>query len=341
MAYTYAPDRRSTRMNSTRQAQALWITAPARAELRTEHVPAPRDHEVLVQTLYSGISRGTEALIYHHAVPESEWQRMRAPFQEGQLPGPVKYGYANVGRVLEGPAVLLGRHVFCLYPHQSSYTVSAQAVHVIPADVPAARAVLAANMETAVNALWDARPLIGQRIVVVGAGVLGSLCAYLAARIPGCQVCLVDLHADRALLAYALGAQFALPDAAPHDADLVVHASASAEGLALALRLAADEATVLELSWYGDKAVALPLGADFHARRLQLHASQVGKVARAMRDRRSTGQRLELALSLLKDPALDALISSEGDFLQLPAALPKLLGADSRALCHRVRYATP
>jgi hypothetical protein len=323
----------------TRQAQALWITAQKCAELRTEHVAEPAPDEVLVQALYSGVSRGTEALIYRHAVPESEWQRMRAPFQQGQLPGPVKYGYANVGRVLAGAPELLGRSIFCLYPHQSLYTVSAKAVHLLPEAVPEARAVLAANMETAVNALWDAAPLIGQRIVVVGAGVLGSLCAYLAARIPGCQVCLVDLHADRAAIANALGVQFSLPETAPHAADLVVHASASAEGLALALKLAADEANVLELSWYGDKVVQVPLGADFHARRLKLSASQVGQVAPAMRGRRSHAQRLELALSLLVDPALDLLISSEGDFLQLTAALPELFDAGSRALCHRVRYA--
>jgi NADPH:quinone reductase-like Zn-dependent oxidoreductase len=325
-------------MQTSREAQALWISAPGCAELRREVVQAPRDHEVLVQTTYSGVSRGTEALIYRHAVPESEWDRMRAPFQQGRLPGPVKYGYANVGRVVAGAAQLLGRSVFCLYPHQSLYTVPAEAVHVLPDGVPEARAVLAANMETAVNALWDAAPLLGQRIVVVGAGVLGSLCGYLAGRIPGCRVCLVDLHADRAPLADALGVQFALPAAAPGDADLVVHASASARGLALALSLAGDEANVLELSWYGSEQVAVPLGAAFHARRLKLSASQVGKVAPAMRNRRSSAERLAFALSLLKDPALDRLISAESDFLQLPAALPSVLGAESRALCHRVRY---
>jgi threonine dehydrogenase-like Zn-dependent dehydrogenase len=325
-------------MHTSREAQALWIMAPGRAELRSEALPPRAEHEVLVRTSYTGVSRGTEALIFRHAVPESEWERMRAPFQSGQLPGPVKYGYANVGRVLDGAAHLVGRSVFCLYPHQTLYTVSSDAVHVLPEGVPEARAVLAANMETAVNALWDAAPLLGQRIVVVGAGVLGGLCAYLAGRIPGCEVCLVDLHADRAPLAAALGVQFALAEAAPGEADLVIHASASGRGLALALTLAGDEANVLELSWYGDAQVTLPLGAAFHARRLTISATQVGKIALAMRGRRSHAQRLAFALSLLKDPALDALISGESDFQQLPAALPGVLGADGRALCHRVRY---
>jgi threonine dehydrogenase-like Zn-dependent dehydrogenase len=325
-------------MQTFREGQALWISAAMRAELRAESVPEPGTDEVLVRALYSGISRGTEALIYRHAVPESEWQRMRAPFQVGTLPGPIKYGYANVGRVLAGPAALIDRDVFCLYPHQTLFTVPVDAVLALPPSVPAARAVLAANMETAVNALWDARPSIGSRIAVIGAGVVGSLCAYLAARIPGCEVCLVDIDPDRAELARAFGASFALPTDVRGELDLVVHASGSPAGLARALSLSANEATVLELSWYGDAPVSLPLGAAFHARRLKLISSQVGQIGEGMRGRRVHRERLALALSLLDDPKLDRLISGESDFSELPAALPNVLGAQGRALCHRVRY---
>ena len=322
----------------TRPAQSLWIVGPERAELRSEMLPAPGPDEVVVEALFSGISRGTESLIFQHAVPESEWQRMRAPHQAGQLPGPVKYGYASVGRVVEGPDLLRGRSVFCLYPHQTAYVVSSSAVHLVPETVPDARAVLAANMETALNALWDATPVLGQRIVVIGAGVVGALCAYLAARIPGCDVCLVDRRPERAALATALGVAFAVPSAAPGEADLVVHASGSPAGLALALEVAAFEATVLELSWFGDREVSLPLGAAFHARRLIVRSSQVGTVGASMRARRSHAQRLALALQLLADPALDALISAECRFSELPAQLPQVLGSDSPVLCQRVRY---
>ena len=319
-------------------AQAVWITAPGRAELRQERVPAPAADQVLVRARFSGISRGTESLIFRHAVPESERARMRAPHQAGELPGPVKYGYANVGRVLQGPAELEGREVFCLYPHQSLYCVAADQVLPLPAAVPAERAVLAANMETALNALWDAAPLLGQRVVVIGAGVVGALCAYLAGRIPGTRVHLVDVNADRAPLAAALGVEFALPADAPRGAELVFHASASEQGLALALEIAANEATVLELSWYGDARVSVPLGAAFHPGRLQLRSSQVGQVSQRMRGRRSYRERLALALELLADPALDALISGESELVQLPEALPALLAPGGRALCHRIRY---
>jgi NADPH:quinone reductase-like Zn-dependent oxidoreductase len=320
-------------------ARALWITAKARAEIRSEQLPSLAADEVRVQASYSGVSRGTEALIYRHAVPEHERERMRAPHQAGSLPGPVKYGYANVGRVIAGSEPLLGRKVFCLYPHQSVYNVTASAVVPLPDAVPEARAVLAANMETAVNALWDVTPRIGERIAVVGAGVVGALCAYLAARTPGCEVWLIDLHADRAELAAKLGAHFALPDATPRGLDLVIHASATAAGLALALASAADESTVLELSWYGDTLVPVPLGAAFHAGRLSLRSSQVGQVALPMRGRRSLRERLTLALGLLADPVLDCLISGECELAELPQRLPELLGPNSRALCQRVRYA--
>jgi NADPH:quinone reductase-like Zn-dependent oxidoreductase len=322
-----------------RTAHALWVVAPGRAELRSETLPNLLSGQVLVRASYSGISRGTEALVFAHAVPERERERMRAPHQVGSLPGPVKYGYSNVGRVIAGDAALLGRSVFSLFPHQDLFNIAADQVLAIPDNVPPERAVLAANMETAVNALWDAVPLLGQRIVVIGAGVVGSLCAYLAARIPGCEVTLVDTHQDREPLALALGARFALPAAATSGADLVLHASGSAAGLELALQLAADESRIIELSWYGDRSVSLPLGAAFHPGRLQLISSQVGKVAPAMRQRRTHRERLALALSLLGDPVLDQLISVEVSALDLPGALPLILGAESRALCARVKYA--
>jgi threonine dehydrogenase-like Zn-dependent dehydrogenase len=291
-----------------------------------------------VRTLHSGISRGTELLVFRGEVPESEYERMRAPFQEGDFPAPLKYGYASVGVVEQGPPALLGRTVFCLYPHQTHYVVPAEAVHPLPEGLPPARAVLAANMETAVNALWDAAPHIGDRIAVVGAGVVGLLAAWLAGRMPGCEVEVVDTNPGRRAVAEQLGLSFASPQAARPDADLVIHASGKAEGLATALRLAAFEATVLEMSWYGRQAVALPLGEAFHSRRLTLRSSQVGHVAQSQRARWSHGRRLALALALLRDPALDALLTDAAPFDELPAVLARLAAGAPQTLCHRIDY---
>ncbi|MGW2488172.1 zinc-dependent alcohol dehydrogenase [Streptomyces sp. NPDC001606] len=321
-----------------RTARAFWLRSPGHGELRDLTLEAPAADEVLVRTLYSGVSRGTETLVFRGQVPQSQHAAMRAPFQEGDFPGPVKYGYLSVGVVEEGPAALLGRTVFCLYPHQSRYVVPASAVTVVPDAVPAERAVLAGTVETAVNALWDAAPLIGDRIAVVGGGMVGCSVAALLARFPGVRLQLVDADPARAATAAALGVDFATPADALGDCDLVVHASATEAGLDRALQLLAPEGTVVELSWYGDRRVALPLGEAFHSRRLTVRSSQVGTVSPAARPGRGYAERMALALDLLADPALDALITGESGFEQLPEVLPRLAAGEIPALCHRIRY---
>jgi Zn-dependent alcohol dehydrogenase len=319
-------------------ARAFWIAAPGRGEIRTEALPSASAGDVEVRTLFSGISRGTEALVFRGRVPVSEYQRMRAPFQAGDFPGPLKYGYASVGRVERGPRELLDRHVFALYPHQTRYVVPAAAVHVLPPDLPPQRAVLAANVETAVNGLWDAHPQIGDRIVVIGAGTVGGLVAWLAGRIHGCDVELVDINPQRASVARALGVRFTAPGSVSDGADVVIHASGSPAGLELALRVAGFEATIVELSWYGDQAVPMALGQAFHARRLTIKASQVGTVAASQRARWDSRRRMEFALASLADPALDALITGETMFESLPEVMAELANGSRDALCHRIRY---
>ncbi|MGW0988355.1 zinc-dependent alcohol dehydrogenase [Streptomyces sp. NPDC002486] len=317
--------------------RAFWIDSPGRGAVRDVALPAPGEGEVLVRTLFSGVSRGTETLVFRGGVPVSQHTAMRAPFQEGDFPGPVKYGYLNVGVVEEGPEELAGRTVFCLYPHQTRYVVPASAVTPVPDTVPAERAVLAGTVETAVNALWDAAPLVGDRIAVVGGGMVGCSVAALLARFPGVRVQLVDADPSRAKIAEALGVGFATPEDADGERDLVVHASATEAGLARSLELLTAEGTVLELSWYGDRRVSLPLGEAFHSRRLVIRSSQVGTVSPA-RPNRTYADRLAVALDLLADPALDALITGESPFENLPEVLPRLASGEVPALCHRVRY---
>jgi len=317
---------------------AFWVAAPGHGELRREPIPAPGAREASVRALYSGVSRGTESIVFGGHVPPSEHERMRAPFQAGHFPGPVKYGYASVGEVVEGPAELVDKIVFCLYPHQQRYVVPCDALHVLPETVPARRAVLAANLETALNGLWDAGAGPGDRVSVLGAGSVGCLAAWLASRIPGCVVELVDINPHRAAVAHALGVKFAQPIEATPEADVVLHSSGTAEGLSLAMRIAAFEATVIELSWYGDQPVTLSLGEAFHARRLTLKSSQVGTVSETRRARWSLKRRMQFALSLLAEPALDVLINSEGRFEDLPQTLRQLSQSPGDVIMHRVKY---
>ncbi|MDP2390129.1 MAG: zinc-binding alcohol dehydrogenase, partial [Acidobacteriota bacterium] len=249
------------------------MAEPGRGEIRSEELRAPGGDEVVVRALFSGISRGTEALVFSGRVPQSEWTRMRAPFQVGEFPAPVKYGYSLTGIVEQGPADLVGRQVFVLHPHQTRFVVPAAAVTVLPDDVPPARAVLAANLETALNGIWDARPHVGDRITVIGAGTVGMLTAWLASRLADCVVELVDTNPQRAVVARALGVPFATPDTAAGEADVVIHASGSPSGLELALHVAALEANIVEMSWFGDQSVSVPLGGAFHSKRLTIASS--------------------------------------------------------------------
>ena len=320
------------------EARAFWIAAPGRGEIRTQPLRPLLPNEVLVRARASAISRGTESLVFRGEVPQSEWQRMRCPFQEGEFPAPVKYGYAVAGLVEDGPDEHLGRRVFCLYPHQDRFIVPQDAVIPIPEDVPDRRATLAANMETAINGVWDAAPGPGDRIAVIGAGVVGSLVGALAARLPGSEVELIDTDASREVVATALGCRFATPQQACSEADLVIHASGTAEGLGIALQIAGFEATVLELSWYGTRIVPLALGGAFHARRLTLRSSQVGAVPADRQRRWSHRRRLALSLSLLRDPVFDILLSGETDFTALPELMACLAAAPAGVLCHTLRY---
>jgi NADPH:quinone reductase-like Zn-dependent oxidoreductase len=311
---------------------------PGRAEIRPALAPSPASGYLRIRALASGISRGTESLVFQGKIPESEWARMRCPFQEGDFPFPVKYGYALVGVVEAGPSEWIGERVFCLHPHQSRLTIPAEAALAIPPGISTERAILAPQIETALNATWDAAPRIGDRIAVVGAGVIGCLTAYLCSRLPGTAVTLIDPNENRRDVAAALGLSFTTPNGdLPGGCDLVFHASGQADGLDLGLSLAGFEATVIELSWYGTAPVSIGLGGAFHSQRLTLRSSQVGSVAPDRRPRWSRARRLALAMDLAADARLDVLVQDESPFEALPAVLPAILGRTG-ALCHLVRY---
>ncbi len=301
-------------------------------------LPERQEGDVLVRTSFSGISRGTEAIVFRGEVPESEYGSMRAPFQDGEFPAPVKYGYSSVGRVLEGPDALRGRDVFCLYPHQDLFRVPGDQVHPLPNGVPPGRAVLAANTETALNAVWDGGAGPGDRIVVIGGGVVGLLIAWLCDRTPGTDVTVVDIDVRRADVCRDLGLSFAPSAPEGADADVVFHASGQPEGLQSALATGGPEAKIVEVSWYGSRTVPLALGEGFHSRRLTIASSQVGRVPPSRSARWTRARRLQTALRLLGDPALDALISGDSDFEDLPSVMERVSRDAAGVLCHRIRY---
>jgi len=321
-------------------ARAFWVREPGVGELREERLAAPEPEQVRVRALFSAVSRGTESLVFRGEVPASLHQEMRGPFQAGDFPAPVKYGYMSVGIVEAAPGApaLAGRTVFCLHPHQDRYVVPAEAVVAVPDVVPAARAVLAANVETALNGVWDGAVGPGDRVVVIGGGVVGLLAARIAARIPATEVVVVDPAEARRPVAAALGVEWSPTPSTSADADVVIHASGTASGARDALACAAVEATVVELSWFGTTEVGLPLGEAFHPRRLTLRSSQVGRIPPARAPRWTHRRRMDAVMRLLDDPALDHLVSGESHFEELPELMPRLAAGSGDVLCHRIRY---
>ncbi|MFB2549975.1 zinc-dependent alcohol dehydrogenase [Ensifer soli] len=324
-------------MSDGSRARALWILRPGECAIEEEPLRSAGPSEVLVEALYGGISRGTERIVFSGTVPASEAERMRGPHMAGDFSFPVKYGYCSVGRVLAGPEALEGREVFCLYPHQDRYVVAAEAVRPLPPGLPPGRAVLAATMETALNIVWDAGILPGDRVAVFGAGIVGLLVASVARGIPGTEVVLVDPETGRRGPAARLGLDPIAPESIADDFDVLVNASASDAALALALDHAGMEARIVEASWYGTRAARLPLGGAFHAKRLSIVSSQVGQPPPCRRARWSHARRMDKALALLTDARYDALISGETAFDELAPAYPRLL-ADPATLFHRIRY---
>ena len=325
---------------SSRTVRALWWEAAGRGGVREAETPALREGQAFVRTLFTGVSRGTERLVFTGAVPPSEYARMRCPMQEGEFSFPIKYGYCAVGITEDGPPDLIGRPVFALHPHQTGFVADAATLRPLPEGLPPRRAVLAANMETALNAVWDSGAGPGDRIVVVGAGIVGMLTAYLCARLPGADVTLVDVNPDRAAPATQIGVPFAPPEAVAQgvEADVVFHASATAPGLACALACAGFEARVVEMSWHGAAPVPTPLGGAFHSKRLQLMSTQVGQVSPSRRPRWDYARRMAKAMELLRDDRLDALLDTEIPFEDFCARAPEIFAKDAKGLGVVVRY---
>ncbi|GAA3641905.1 zinc-binding alcohol dehydrogenase [Microbacterium awajiense] len=325
-------------MSLLHRAKAYWLEAPGEGALRESQLRAPGPDEVAVRTLYTGISRGTEALVHRGEVPAGERDRMRAPFQEGDFPGPVKYGYLNVGVVERGPAPLRGRTVFTLHPHQSSFVVPASSVVPVPDDVPPRRAVLAGAVETAINILWDAAPLVGDRVTVIGGGMIGLAVARVARGIPGVDLVVVDVDRGKSDACRRLDVAYAHPGSAPVDRDIVIDTSGSDEGLQLALESTVTDGEVVEASWFGDRPVRLHLGGDFHARRLTIRSSQVGAVSPRRRGTRRPHDRLALALDLLRDDAFDVLLTGESSWRDLPTVMAAIASGAAPGLCHTIDW---
>ncbi|MEM9277847.1 MAG: zinc-binding alcohol dehydrogenase [Pseudomonadota bacterium] len=328
------------------RAGRLSYSAPYKAAIETVQIPEIKAENVLLKTLFSGISRGTESLVYAGKVPESEWKRMRCPFMSGSFAFPVTYGYACVCEVIglgeKTSGLKPGDRVFVLHPHQDIFSVPESSCNLLPPSIPTSRAVLSANMETALNAVWDAEISGNPFCAIIGAGVVGLITAHAVRKVAGLDPVIFDLKPEKERHATEMGFRFinssGIDKTEIQDFELIFHTSASAGGLQSAIDMAAFEAKIIEMSWYGENPVSLNLGGAFHSKRLKILSSQVGTIASAKRNKLDYAGRMQQAITLLDDPRLDTLLGSAIDFHDLPNHLHDIFSPQSDVLCQVIEY---
>ncbi|HSQ79372.1 MAG TPA: zinc-binding alcohol dehydrogenase [Candidatus Bathyarchaeia archaeon] len=319
------------------EARAFWLTRKGRGALKAETLDYPGGDWCVVRAMFSAVSPGTERLVAMDRVPAALRQEMRCPYMGGRFPFPVKYGYSLVGEVVQGPAELRGRVVHVLHPHQDFCVVRAKDVRPLPAGVPPARATLASNLETAITAAWDAEVMIGERILVVGFGVVGSLVARVLALGPAFEVTVAETRPDRRRLAESLGFRVAEGRGEGHF-DLAFDTSGAAAGLRSAVESVGLEGRVVAVSWFGTAPVPLDLGGTFHSRRKRIIGSQVSRLPGGLGPRWDTARRTELVFRLLERPEFDLHVGPAVSFTELPKTYGSLVGRRPQGLSPLIIY---
>lgn len=305
------------RMSETRASQ-LWFTAPFSVEVREVTLPAPAADEVVVRTRYSAVSAGTELLLYRGQMPGSMSLDATLSSLQQSSGYPLQYGYACVGEVQQTGRDVdpdwQGRQVFSFQPHASHFLATTDQLIAVPDDLSAQAAVFLPNMETAVNLVQDGQPLIGERVVVLGQGIVGLLLSGLLARFPLADLAAVEGQPDRQDLARTFGVKDVYsPDEATRavasssdgypamaDADLIYEVSGQPEALNLAIALSGFASRIVIGSWYGSKRVPIDLGGKAHRNRLQLITSQVSTLAPGLSGRWDKQRRYHLAWDMIR-----------------------------------------
>ena len=309
------------------KAHGLWFLGANQFSIREETLRSPSTPYCVVKSICSGISQGTEQLVYSEAVPESIQHQMRCPYMGGDFPFPIKYGYSLVGEVVEGPENIVGRNVHMLHPHQDYGCVHPRDIYLLDDGILPEKAILASNMETAVNAVWDSQVTLGDRVLVVGFGNVGSLVARILSLSMGVEMFVTDTSALKRSMAQKMGFNVCEISQLKEEFDISFNVSASADGLQTAIDAVGYEGKIIELSWYGNRAVSLQLGGDFHIQRKTIISSQVSHIPSHRLARWDTIRRKKLVFSLLKQPEFEEHVTHNLRFSELPRIL-----SESRSL---------
>lgn len=323
------------------QSKSLWFKNQFHAVMETEMLPVlppnKKKNSCLIKTLFTAISPGTEYLVYSGGVPKKLYVEMRCPYMGGDFSFPIKYGYSLVGQVLDGPTSLKGKLIHTLHPHQDYARISAEDVYVIPDGISPQRATLASNMETALNAIWDSGVNIGDKVLIVGFGIIGSLIARILSFIPQVEVDVLDVQPAKITLIEQLGFSI-YKEEKEKKYDLAFHTSGSGPGLQTSINNVGLEGKIIETSWYGDKEVNLCLGETFHSQRKLIISSQVSHLPACKSARWDYKRRKEVVFQLLLHPEFDAHITHTIAFHNLPKLFQSLKKNRCQELSYLVYY---
>ena len=318
------------------KSYSLWIDKKKRSIIKHNRIVYKKNSKtVLVKTIYSGISKGTEKLISSKMVSKNQFELMQAPFQKGNFNLPIKYGYINVGKIINGPKNLINKNIFSLYPHQTIYEIPIKNINLLPKD-NLKKYVLVANMETAINIFWDCSANKNDKILIFGLGTVGLLTAFFFKLKNYKKIYVYDSNINKKKYCNLLRLNFINLKQAK-DFNIIINTTSNYKVLEKSMSILVNEGKIVEASWYGSKKGYLSLGDYFHSRRLKLISSQVSKIPNHMKNKYDYKKRLKLAINSLKHKKLEKLITSESNFFNLERDYFKILN-NKNTIMHLVKY---
>ena len=318
------------------KSQSLWLIKKNKPKILSKDIYYKKNNKtVLVKTLYSGISKGTENLVARGKIHKSQFKIMRCPFQDGNFSFPIKYGYINIGEIIDGPISLTGKKIFTLFPHQTVFEISTKNINLIK-NKNAKKYLLTANMETAVNIFWDSQAKKNDRILIVGLGSVGLLTAYFF-KLKGYKNLYVsDVNLSKKSIAKKLNLNFIHYNKI-NNLDCIINTTSNYDVLNNSFTKLNLDGKIIEASWYGEKVGKLNLGNEFHSKRLRIISSQVSNIPLHMQKKHNYRSRLKIAINALNDDKLLLLINSVSKFENLEKNYISIL-KDKNIIIHAIKY---
>ena len=319
------------------ETYSLWLENKNKPKIKKKLLrPSNKPNTLIIKTLYSGISKGTEKLVSSGFVGKDQYKIMKSPFQEGTFSFPIKYGYINVGKVINGPKKLLHKNTFALYPHQDLFEINSKEVQILNESNNPKKYLLTANMETAINIFWDTQASNKDKIVIVGMGSVGILTAYYFKLQNYKNVFICDSNLKKKKFATLLGLNFK-DFKSIKDIDVVINTTSNYQIINKSFNKLNLEGKIVEASWYGNKKGIINLGGNFHSKRLKLISTQVSNIPKYLSNKHNYKSRLKLAIKALSSNKLLKLVNTESHFNNLEEDYVSIIN-NPDSIMHAIKY---